>query len=95
MSGGGAFFPSSPAEEAPFGFLGTLPGRRSDDVYYPIEVASEAPSSIPLSLHELDQTQLLEEVKVSLDGPGTPGEPPGQGLHAGPAEAGLVVGVVC
>lgn len=77
MSGGGAFFRSSPAEEASFGLLRTFPGRRSDDVYYPVKVGSEAASSIPLSLQELDQPQLLEEVKVSLDGPGTPGEPPG------------------
>jgi hypothetical protein len=46
---------------------------------------------IAFALDELDEALLLQEVQVALDSPRASGEPPRQGLHAGPAEAVFVV----
>jgi hypothetical protein len=44
---------------------------------------------------EFDQAELLKEVEVPLYGPYGPAQGLCQGLHLGPAQAGLVVSVVC
>ncbi len=92
MSGGGTFLSSS---YLGLGFLGPSPSRSGRYVQHPVDVRAEAPMPIAPALDELYESPLLEEVKVSLDGSGASGEPSGQGLHARPAEAGLVVGVIC
>ena len=50
---------------------------------------------VALALDELNEALLFEQVQVALDGPRASGEPSGEGLHTGPAQAGPVVGVVC
>ena len=92
MSGGGTFFSSPPFT---IGCLGSLPGRHGRYVQHAIEVGPEPAVPVALTLHELYKVPLLEKVQVALDRPGAAREAPGQGLHAGPAQAGLVVRVVC
>ena len=93
MSGGGAF--SSSPLLTPSYLLGCLPGRSRRYVYHPVEVSPEAPMPIAFALDELDKALLLQEVQVALDGPGAARKPLGECLHARPAQAGLVVRVVC
>jgi hypothetical protein len=59
-----------------------------------VEVGAVPPPQPP-TLDELDQAELLQHMQVPLDGPYRTAQGPGQGLHLGPAQAGLVVGVVC
>ena len=92
MSGGGVFF-TSPLFTISY-LLDCLPGRSRRYMNHAVEVSAEAPVPIALALHELDQALLLQEVQVALDGPWASGETSGQGLHAWPAQAGLVVGEI-
>src|SRR5829696_9301023 len=95
MSGGGAFFSSPPSIfGSSDGSGGPLPGCRCRYVHYPVEISAEAPVPVAPALDELDQALLLQEVQVTLDRPGASGEPPCQGLHARPAQSGLVVRVI-
>ena len=95
MSGGKAFFSSPLLTTTTTTSLGPLsPGRRYRYVHHSIEVGPKASMPVALALHELYKALLLEKVQVALDRPGATGEPPGQGLHARPAQARLVVGVV-
>src|SRR5215217_6701501 len=91
MSGGGAFF-SSPLLTT--NSLGSLPGRRRRYMHHAIEVGPEPAMPVALALHKLYEAPLLEKMQVALDRPWASGEPPGQGIHAGPAQARLVVGVI-
>ena len=91
MSGGGTFFSSPPFM---LGCLGSLPGRHGRYVQHAIEVGPEPAVPVALALHELYKAPLLEKVQVALDRPGASGEPPGQGIHARPAQPRLVVGVI-
>ena len=97
MSGGGTFF-SLPPFFSPFTFtsccLGSLPGRHGRYVQHPVDVGPEAAVPVALALDKLYEASLLEKVQVALDRPGASGEPPGQGIHARPAQATLVVGVI-
>lgn len=93
MSGGRTYFFSPPLTVSyP---LGCLLGRRGRYVNNPVEVSAKSPMPVALALDELDEALLLEQVQVALDGPRAARETLGEGLHAGPAEAGFVVGVVC
>ena len=96
MSGGGTFFSSPPFTPFTFtsGCLGSLPARHRRYVQHAIDVGPEAAVPVALALHKLYEAPLLEKVQVALDRPGASGEPPGQGIHAGPAQARLVVGVI-
>jgi hypothetical protein len=89
MSGGRTFFTSPPF--AITSCLSPLPGGRSRYVQHSIDVSPEATMPIAFALDELDEALLLQEVQVALDSPRASGEPPRQGLHAGPAEAVFVV----
>jgi hypothetical protein len=75
-------------------FLGTLPGRRLCYMCESVNIGPEPTSLVPEPAHELDEPQVLEKVKVSLNRPWGSFEPPGQGLHLRPADARAVVGVV-
>ena len=96
MSGGGTFFSSPPFTPFTFtsGCLGSLPARHGRYVQHAIDVGPEAAVPVALALHKLYEAPLLEKVQVALDRPGASGEPPRQGIHAGPAQARLVVGVI-
>jgi len=74
---------------------GPFTGRSGHYVQHSVEVSTEAPVPVALALDELYEALLLQEVQVTLYGPGASGEPSGQGLHTRPAQASLVVGVVC
>jgi len=63
------------------------------DVQHPVGVAGVAPTPAP-ALDKLHQAELSQLVEVALDGARGAAEGSGQGLHFGPAEARLVVGVV-
>src|SRR5215213_9421562 len=93
MSGGGTFF-SSPPPATTTNALGPLPSRCRRYVHHPVDVGPEPAVPVALALHKLYEAPLLEKVQVALDGPWASGEPPGQGIHAGPAQARLVVGVI-
>jgi hypothetical protein len=60
---------------------------------HPVDVRA-IPSPQTPTLDELYEAQFLEQVQVPLYGPHGPAQGLGEGLHPGPAEAGLVVGVV-
>src|SRR5215211_4700173 len=96
MSGGGTFFSSPPFTPFTFtsGCLGSLPARHRRYVQHAIDVGPEAAVPVALALHKLYEAPLLEKVQVALDRPGASGEPTRQGIHAGPAQPRLVVGVI-
>src|SRR5215212_502902 len=75
--------------------LGPFPGRRGRYVQHAVDVRAKAPVPVALALDELDEALLLEEVQVALNRPRAARETLGQGLHARPAQASLVVRVVC
>jgi len=65
----------------------------ADNVKNPVEVARKPPT-ISAAFDKLYEAKLLQEVKVPLDGAHGAAQGFGQGLHLGPAQARLVVGVV-
>src|SRR5215210_6784219 len=93
MSGGGSFYSSSLFATISC-LLGSLTRRRSRYVQHTIDVGSESAVPVTFALDELYEALLLEKVQVALDSPRASREPPRQGLHAGPAEPGLVVGII-
>jgi hypothetical protein len=60
---------------------------------HPVNVGA-IPSPQSATLDELYEAKLFEQVQVPLDGPYRSAQGFGQGLHLGPAQAGLVVCVV-
>ena len=76
------------------GRLCPLPSCRCRYVNQSVEIGSEPAVPVAPALDELYETLLLQEVQVTLDRPGASGEPSSEGLHARPAQAGLVVGVI-
>src|SRR5918994_7497891 len=60
---------------------------------HPVDVRAVPPPQAS-ALDELYEAKLLEQVEVPLDRAHRPAQGLSQGLHLGPAEAGLVVGVV-
>src|SRR5918997_7084063 len=60
---------------------------------YAVDVRAVPPPQAP-ALDKLYEAQVLKEVEVPLDGADRAAQGVGQGLHLGPAQAGLVVGVV-
>ena len=60
---------------------------------HPVDVRAVPTPQTP-TLDELYEAKFFEEVQVPLYGPHGPAQGLGEGFHLGPAEAGLVVGVV-
>ena len=95
MSGGGTVFSTpSTSESSTGGSGGPLSGRRCRYMDDPVDVGPEPTVPVALALDELYEALLLEQMQVALYGPGASGEPSSEGLHARPAQAGLVVRVI-
>jgi hypothetical protein len=60
-------------------------------VNHPVEVSTEAPVPVALALDKLYEALLLQEMQVTLDGPRASRKTAGEGLHARPAQARLIV----
>ena len=60
----------------------------------PVQIAAES-ALVPASLDKLNYSCFFQQMQVSLDGPDTAIKGLGQTLHLWPAEAGVVVGMIC
>ena len=63
------------------------------DVQNFVQVATK-PALVPASLQKLDQSFLLQQLQVTLDGANTAVEDSGESFHCRPAKPGFVVGVI-